>query len=323
MSDKSSIEWTQATLNPWTGCRKVDPACAYCYISRTPPFRIAGRQFVKGSIPLVFHMERLDRMVRRRVPTLYFVNSLSDLFHEDASDDQIAQVFGAMAAAPQHTFQCLTKREDRMVELLRRTEFVEAVEGHVSSYGRQSFGGLPWPLPNVWMGVTIGLRRFVGRADVLRRTPAAVRFISAEPLLGPLVHDESASHASEGIYSCWSDGYRGPELDLTDIDWLIVGGESGGPPHRALVDDRGVLRTSRVRWVRDLRDATRCGRCWEGAIMVPNGCFSSAPEACPDCGGMGYRTAFFFKQLGGARAGAALEDLPGDLQIREMPYARR
>lgn len=123
MSEKPAIEWTEATLNPWTGCTKVSPGCAHCYIARTPPFRIAGRDFDRrGHIPLAFHMERLDRMVKRRRPTLCFVNSLSDLFHEDASDDQIAQVFGAMAAAPQHTFQVLTKRPERMVELLRRTE---------------------------------------------------------------------------------------------------------------------------------------------------------------------------------------------------------
>lgn len=285
MAQSSAIEWTQATLNPWTGCTKVDPACAHCYIENTPPFRIAGRKFERGHIPLVFHMDRLAAMMRRRKPTLYFVNSLSDLFHEDASDEQIAQVFAAMASAPQHTFQVLTKRHERMRELLRRTEFIEAVEAAADDYRPARLSELmPWPLPNVWMGVTIGNRRFVNRARVLADTPAAVRFLSCEPLLGPLFYDDAYVSRDDGSWEpCWRDEYRGPELDLTGVDWCIIGGESG-PRHRRFD----------LEWARDLRDA-----CHHEGVAV------------------------FVKQLGGARPGTALEDLPEDLRIREFPAVAR
>ncbi len=142
--------------------------------------------------------ERLDVPLRWRKPKTIFVNSMSDLFHEDIPGDYIEQVFATMRRAHWHTFQILTKREERLADLAAR---------------------LDWA-PNIWMGVTIENRRFVHRADVLRSVPSAVRFISAEPLLGPL----------EG-------------LELGDIDWLIAGGESG-PGHRRIHEQ----------WVRDLRD---------------------------------------------------------------------
>lgn len=201
MADHSTIEWTEATWNPVTGCSKVSPGCAHCYAEtfaerwRDTP----GHPYEQG-FDLRLWPERLGIPLRWRRPRVIFVNSMSDLFHEDIPDDYVAEVFDIMARAAWHVFQVLTKREDRLVEL--------AVD-------------LPWP-PNVWMGVTIENRRFVHRADRLREVPAAVRFISAEPLLGPL----------EG-------------LDLDGMDWLIAGGESG-PRHRPV----------RVEWLRELRD--RC-----------------------------------------------------------------
>lgn len=278
MSDKSAIEWTEATLNPWTGCTKVSPGCARCYIPRTMPFRTAGRDFDRhGHIPLVFHMDRLEKMIRRRKPTMYFVNSLSDLFHEDAHDQQIADVFGAMASAPQHTFQVLTKRPERAKKLLAGAW----IQNEVWELAVATSGIEPgWPLPNVWLGVSIENRRFVHRADLLRQTPAAVRFISAEPLLGPLIWDGSWDSGLRGRRPhFWMDGYDGPQLDLTAIDWVIVGGESG----------KGA-RPFDLQWARDLRDAC----------------------AATD-------TAYFLKQLGGFRPGDRLEDLPEDLRIREFP----
>lgn len=275
MSEQSSIEWTEATLNPWTGCTKVSPGCAHCYIARTPPFRIAGRDFDRrGHIPLVFHLDRLDRMVSRRRPTTYFVNSLSDLFHEDASDEQIRQVFAAMGAAPQHTFQVLTKRPERMVALL----------GAWYSYPGQSKDD---PLPNVWLGVTIENRRFVHRANLLRQTPAAVRFISAEPLLSPLIAGAGAVRVEGGepwgYNTVWADGHVGPELDLRGIDWLICGGESGRN-HRPI----------RPEWARDLRDA------------------------CVAAG-----AAFFFKQWGGPRPKSNGRELDGRTWDEYPPGGRR
>jgi protein gp37 len=199
MSDQSAIEWTEATWNPVTGCDKVSPGCAHCYAETfAERWRgVPGHHYAQG-FDLRLWPDRIEQPLKWRRPRRIFVNSMSDLFHERIPNDFIAQVFDAMQRADWHVFQILTKREDRLVELA---------------------GDLPWP-QNVWMGVTIENRRFVHRADFLREVPAAVRFISAEPLLGPL----------EG-------------LDLEGIDWLIAGGESG-PRHRRMDLD----------WVRDLRD---------------------------------------------------------------------
>ena len=201
MAERSAIEWTEATWNPVTGCSKVSPGCAHCYAETfAERWRgVASHPYEQG-FDLKLWPERLEYPLRWRRPRRIFVNSMSDLFHEDIPEDFVAEVFDVMGRADWHVFQILTKRHQRLVELA---------------------GRLPWP-PNVWMGVSIENRRFVHRADYLRQVPAAVRFISAEPLLGPL----------EG-------------LDLAGIDWLIAGGESG-PRHRPV----------RAEWIRQLRD--RC-----------------------------------------------------------------
>lgn len=199
LSDRSRIEWTEATWNPVTGCDQVSPGCAHCY-AKTFAERwkgIPGHPYEQG-FDLRLWPDRLGQPLKWKRPRTIFVNSMSDMFHESIPFDFIAQVFDVMVAAEQHVFQILTKRPDRLVELAPL---------------------LPWPA-NVWMGVSIENRRFVHRADRLRQVPAAVRFISAEPLLGPL----------EG-------------LDLTGIHWLIAGGESG-PRHRPV----------RAAWVRTLRE---------------------------------------------------------------------
>jgi protein gp37 len=184
-----------------TGCDQVSPGCAHCY-AKTFAERwqgIPGHHYEQG-FALRLWPERLSQPLSWTRPRVVFVNSMSDLFHEGIPLEYIAEVFGVMTASPQHTFQVLTKRHERMAALAP---------------------DLPWP-ENVWMGVSIENRRFVHRADYLRRVPAAVRFISAEPLLGRL------------------DG-----LNLDEIDWLIAGGESGHGHRRV-----------RPEWVRELRD--RC-----------------------------------------------------------------
>lgn len=199
MPDRSRIEWTEATWNPVTGCSKVSPGCAHCYAETfAERFRgVPGHPYEQG-FDLRLWPERLSMPLRWQTPRMIFVNSMSDLFHEEVPDEYIAAVFSIMAQAHWHTFQVLTKRHRRLSEL-----------------GPQ----LNWPV-NVWMGVSIENRRFVHRADYLRSVPAAVRFISAEPLLGPL------------------DG-----LNLTHIDWLIAGGESGHH-HRPVKEE----------WLLELRD---------------------------------------------------------------------
>lgn len=201
MADGSAIEWTEATWNPVTGCSKVSPGCAHCYAETfAERWRgVPGHPYEQG-FDLKLWPVRLEQPLKWKRPRVIFVNSMSDLFHEDIPDDYIAEVFDVMARADRHVFQVLTKRHERLAELAPE---------------------LPWP-EHVWMGVTIENRRFVHRADYLRLVPAAVRFISAEPLLGSL----------EG-------------LDLDGIDWLIAGGESG-PKHRR-VDEA---------WITELRD--RC-----------------------------------------------------------------
>ncbi|HXR61006.1 MAG TPA: phage Gp37/Gp68 family protein, partial [Solirubrobacterales bacterium] len=208
MADRSAIEWTEATWNPVTGCDKVSPGCAHCYAEAfAERWRgVAGHPYEQG-FDLRMWPQRLDQPQRWKRPRMIFVNSMSDLFHERVPLDFIGKVFASMEEAHWHTFQILTKRPERLVEVA---------------------DDLPWP-ENVWMGVSIENRRFIERADALREVPAAVRFISAEPLLGPL----------EG-------------LELDHIDWLIAGGESGP---RA--------RPMNIEWVRELRD--RC--CEEGVAF--------------------------------------------------------
>ena len=133
MADKTKIEWAESTWNPVTGCTKVSPGCANCYIERTPPFRMEGRWFVKGAIPVRLHPDRLDVPLRWRKPRRVFVCSLADLFHEDVPDAFIDQVFATMALAPQHTFQCLTKRPERMRAYLTGKELpVHFYDGSLS-----------------------------------------------------------------------------------------------------------------------------------------------------------------------------------------------
>lgn len=201
MADNSSIEWTEATWNPVTGCDRISPGCAHCY-ARTFAERWRGvpdHPYEQG-FDLRLWPQRIDQPLRWKRPRQIFVNSMSDLFHPNVPDKFIAEVFATMLDADWHVFQVLTKRPERLLELADE---------------------LPWP-PHVWMGVSIENRRFVYRADLLREVPAAIRFISAEPLLGPL------------------NG-----LDLAGIDWLIAGGESGAG-HRPV----------REEWILDLRD--RC-----------------------------------------------------------------
>lgn len=178
MAANSAIEWTDATWNPVTGCTKVSPGCKFCYAERlTERF---GRQRFSA---IVLHPERLRLPLNWRAPRRIFVNSMSDLFHDRVPDRFISEVFGVMARATQHTFQVLTKRPDRLLAWHR------------------AGGTIPH---HVWIGVSIESGAYAWRADRLREVEAAVRFISAEPLLGSLAG-----------------------VDLTDIAWVITGGESG------------------------------------------------------------------------------------------------
>jgi protein gp37 len=304
VADGSAIEWTGATWNPVTGCTRVSPGCAHCYIERTPPFRIAGRRFERvgneETTGVRLHPERLDSKHplypaslrngegKREGPI--FVCSLSDLFHEEVPDDFIVEVFAVMGLTPERTFQVLTKRPERALEWFGPPPTLR--ERNRTMVVRQ------WPLPNVWIGVSIENARYTYRADVLRQIPAAVRFVSAEPLLGSLI--ECPGNARPGAGPVGPDAGPSPNarhpLDLTGVDWLIVGGESGPG-----------ARPMRVEWARELRDACldQCIACragWEAAVGYHRRGVAS--------GLCGRTTAFFFKQWGGktAKAGGRLLD---------------
>ncbi len=213
MAIGSSIEWTEATWNPTTGCDKISEGCDNCYaltLSKRlkamglEKYQNDGNHLTSGpGFQITTHKNALDLPTSWKQPRLVFVNSMSDLFHAKVPIGFIRDVFDVMRETPQHTYQVLTKRSPRL---------------------RRVGSTLDWP-DNVWMGVSIENSRHIGRAADLRATPAKVRFISAEPLLGPLFSTQAS-------------------LDLEHIDWLITGGESG--PRARPCDPE---------WVREIRDA--------------------------------------------------------------------
>jgi protein gp37 len=235
MSDKSKIEWTQATWNCVTGCSKVSEGCRNCYalrdwarLSANPNTVYHGRKFTDVQC----HPERLDQPLRWTKPRRVFVNSMSDLFHESVPDAFIDQVFAVMALAKQHVFQVLTKRPERMRDYLcarnglGNPEICSAINSIPYGLGNRH-GALSMPLPNVWLGVSIEDQATADeRIPLLLQTPAAVRWVSAEPLIGPVRLDEPGLHGGPG-----------------QLDWCVVGGESG-PNARPMHPD----------WVRSLRD---------------------------------------------------------------------
>ncbi len=203
MSTRSRIEWTETTWNPVTGCTKISSGCKFCYAERMSlRLRAMGVAKYGNGFSVALHESSLEEPLQWKKPRLVFVNSMSDLFHESVSAAFIASVFTVMNRASRHTFQVLTKRPDRAALLS---------------------GGLCWT-PNIWLGASIESESLLGRLALLKETGAGTKFLSLEPLLGPL-----------------------PDMDLANIDWVIVGGESG-PGARPMPPD----------WVREIRD--RCIR---------------------------------------------------------------
>ena len=202
MGNRSTIEWTESTWNPVTGCTKISPGCKYCYAERMAKrLKAMGQPNYVNGFDLTLHPHALELPLRWKKPQVIFVNSMSDLFQKDEPIDFILRVFDVMNRADWHTYQVLTKRSGRLRE--------------VSSQ-------MPWS-PHIWMGVSVETEEYQMRIDDLRETGAVVKFLSLEPLLGPL-----------------------PSLDLEGMDWAIVGGESG--PGARPMDPQ---------WVRDIRDQCR------------------------------------------------------------------
>ena len=220
MSTVSKIEWTETTWNPVTGCDRISSGCDRCYaLTLAKRLRAMGSQKYQADgdprtsgpgFAVTVHQDALWEPLRWRKPRVVFVNSMSDLFHARVPGSFVASVFGVMAVTPQHTYQVLTKRPRRMRALLTsdafRAEVDAAADAAVDAGNLRlpSLDPVPWPLPNVWVGTSIENDDYTWRADDLRQIPAAVRFLSLEPLLGPL-----------------------PSLGLVGIHWVIAGGESG------------------------------------------------------------------------------------------------
>lgn len=241
MAQGSGIEWTESTWNPVTGCTKISPGCKYCYAERMAErLQAMGQANYVNGFQLTLQPHMLELPLKWKRPQTIFMNSMSDLFHENVPIEYIQKVFHVMNQADWHRFQVLTKRAERLEVLSASLEWTS----------------------NIWMGVSVECHDYTSRINSLRRTDAHIKFLSLEPLLGPL-----------------------PHLDLTGIDWVIVGGESG-PKARPMHPE----------WVIDLRDQCR-------QADVP----------------------FFFKQWGGKnkkQAGRVLEkrlwnEMPGDTNRRE------
>ncbi|HXA63684.1 MAG TPA: phage Gp37/Gp68 family protein [Bryobacteraceae bacterium] len=244
MATKSSIEWTEATWNPSTGCDGLSPGCDNCYAERLAlRLKAMGQKKYSNGFQLSLHPETLDLPLRWKIPQMIFVNSMSDLFHHGVPLAYIQRVFHTMRLASWHQFQVLTKRSGRLLA------FSDQID---------------WP-SNVWMGVSVESHEYIRRIDHLRKTPAQIKFLSLEPLLGPLEN-----------------------LDLTGIDWVIVGGESGPG-----------ARPMRSEWVTSIRD-----QCEQSGI------------------------SFFFKQWGGVQKkrtgrlldGRTYDDMPQF--VRSLPLTK-
>lgn len=235
MGDKTGIEWTDATWNPVTGCDKVSPGCDRCYAETfAERWRGTRGHYFETGFDVQLRPDKLDLPLRWTKPRRIFVNSMSDLFHDKVPDEYIARVFAVMALADHHTFQLLTKRHGRMRSLLNSREFgmmfQEAWENEPGPDGPEAYSP-PWPLPNVWLGVSAeDQKRADLRIPALLDTPAAVRWISVEPLLGPVNLHTDPIEAGTPFWG-------------SQLDWVVVGGESG-PGARPMHPD----------WARSLRD---------------------------------------------------------------------
>ena len=195
MATQSTIEWTESTWNPVSGCTKTSAGCLNCYAERMAKrLQAMGQNRYKNGFKLTLHPEALNEPYHWKKPRVVFVNSMSDLFHKEIPIEFIQDVFSVMNNNKRHTFQILTKRSERLRELAPLLDWSE----------------------NIWMGVTIENNDYIDRADDLRTINASIKFLSLEPLLGPV-----------------------PELDLKGIDWVIVGGESG--PRARPMQEQWVL----------------------------------------------------------------------------------
>lgn len=303
MASKSNIEWTGHTWNPLAGCSVLTSGCKRCYamkmaarLDRMGQQLYAGLTKPSKAGPVWTGEMRLASKrvlgapLDRKKPTTYFVNSMSDLFHENVPDEWILDILTVMAIASQHTFQVLTKRADRMRRFMSQPDLLDQVYANWFTFSGGAREVQTWPLPNVWLGVSTERQQEADeRIPHLLQTPAAVRFISAEPLLGPIdltrIHEWFETPEGARV-DMWESALNGKRFDMwagddedpmqpghPKLDWVIVGGESGAG-----------YREMDLAWVNDI--------CW----------------ACKEAG-----VPFFFKQMAGKKP------IPDALAVREMP----
>jgi protein gp37 len=316
MGAETKIEWTERTWNPVGGCRKVSPGCKNCYAIRVarrlagnPTKKIARRYSgltqIEGGKPnwtgkTFIDEEVLLEPLRRRKPTTYFI-SLSDLFYDERPDEDIDRVFAVMALAQWHVFQILTKYPERMLCWFNRDGRQRRNSVYNRAFLLSSVQQLPvpnqWPLPNLWLGVSVEDQKHADeRIPLLLRTPAALRFVSYEPALGPVDFTRIGNGSR-------FDGTRGKDVlrrwdrltEMQSLDWIIVGGESGPG-----------ARSCNIEWIRSAVQQCKAAR-------VPVFCKQAGSFALLD----GER--LMLKD----RKGGNMSELPSDIQIREMPNAIR
>jgi protein gp37 len=322
----TSIEWTDRVWNPVRGCSLVSPGCENCYAMKQAhrfsgkgqPYEgltVLGKHGPRWTGRARFVPEMLEAPLHWRKPSRIFVNSMSDLFHEDVTDEQIAAVFGVMAACQQHTFQVLTKRPERMLKWFGWTakcgqQLVDEVgekppSGSPNSAACAHFTGstlledalnyvvacnAAWPLPNVWLGVSCeDQQRADERIPLLLQTPAAVRFVSAEPLLGPI---------SLSVYLV-DDLARAGRAPRMEIDWVIAGGESGPG-----------ARPCNIEWIRSI--VQQCKDAGASAFVKQLGGNTRADE------GDGPAVRWYLSD----RKGGDMAEWPEDLCVQEFPEVK-
>lgn len=315
----TKIQWTDETWNPTTGCTRVSEGCRNCYIERTPAFRIPGRKFVGGTTGVLLHPDRLDKPRHWHKHRMIFVNSLSDLFHDEIPDDFLDQVFDVMEEGasdyrngfwshkPNHTYQVLTKRPTRMVtyvtkRLAKKQAYADSFkdcptpemrDSPAARYAQQCASGKFYT--GIWLGVSIEDQATADeRIPILLQTPAAVRWISAEPLLGPV--------------DIMAYTYYGSKVGANrGLDWVVCGGESGPG-----------ARCCRLDWIRAIR--MQCEKARVPVFVKQLGAkpFSLADHLShPHCKTIA--PDGFYRFLNDKKGGD-ISEFPLDLQVREYPH---
>lgn len=316
MGDRTAIEWTRgddgaagATWNPVTGCTKISAGCDHCYAETfAERWRGTHGHHFEHGFDVTLRPERLDQPLRWKRPRRIFVNSMSDLFHDSVPDEYIAEVFAVMSTARQHTYQVLTKRHGRMRSLLNSDRFRLRVMGLAAA--RDEYRRSPlMPQSHIWLGVSVEDQKWADiRIPALLETPAAVRFVSAEPLLGPInlhANDDGLHHWLPDYGPLYDDGSGEPVCQAHGvsrglhggsamqgcnfIDWLVAGGESGPG-----------ARLCELSWLRSLKD--QCAN-------------ASVPFFCKQLGSVAGR------EWSAGTKGGTINAFPEDLRVREFPRA--